>query len=51
MKFLADQDVYAATTRFITGLGHNLVRAAQLGLATAEMPNCFASLTGTSKYS
>jgi predicted nuclease of predicted toxin-antitoxin system len=36
MKFLADQDVYAITIAFLSGLGHNVVRAAQLGLAQAE---------------
>ncbi len=36
MKFLADQDVYATTIRFLTGLGHDVVQAAQLGLAQAD---------------
>jgi predicted nuclease of predicted toxin-antitoxin system len=36
MKFLADQDVYAITIAFLSGLGHDVVRAAQLGLAQAE---------------
>jgi predicted nuclease of predicted toxin-antitoxin system len=36
MKLMADQDVYAATIRFLTGLGHEVVPAAQLGLARAE---------------
>jgi len=36
MKFLTDQDVYAATSRFLSGLGHDVVTAAQLGLAQAE---------------
>ena len=36
MKFLADQDVYAVTIRFLGNLGHDVVRAAQLGLARAE---------------
>jgi predicted nuclease of predicted toxin-antitoxin system len=36
MKFLTDQDVYAATCRFLSGLGHDVVTAAQLGLAQAE---------------
>jgi len=35
MRFLADQDVYAITIAFLNGLGHDVVRAAQLGLATA----------------
>ena len=35
MKFLADQDVYAITIVFLSGLGHDVVRAAQLGLAQA----------------
>ena len=25
MRFLADQDVYATTVRFLTGLGHDVV--------------------------
>jgi predicted nuclease of predicted toxin-antitoxin system len=36
MRFLADQDVYAATVRLLSGLGHDIVTAAQLGLAQAE---------------
>jgi predicted nuclease of predicted toxin-antitoxin system len=36
MKFLADQDVYAITIAFLSGLGHEVVRAAQLGLAQAK---------------
>jgi predicted nuclease of predicted toxin-antitoxin system len=36
MKLLADQDVYAGTIRFLSGLGHDLVSAAQLGLSQAE---------------
>ena len=35
MRFLADQDVYAATVRFLAGLGHDVLTAAQLGLSTA----------------
>ncbi|MGD0897199.1 MAG: DUF5615 family PIN-like protein [Thermoguttaceae bacterium] len=36
MRFLADQDVYSATARFLVGLGHDVVTASQLGLAQAE---------------
>ncbi|HUE70503.1 MAG TPA: DUF5615 family PIN-like protein [Pirellulaceae bacterium] len=36
MRFLADQDVYAATVRFLVGLGHDAATAAQLGLAQAS---------------
>jgi predicted nuclease of predicted toxin-antitoxin system len=36
MKFLTDQDVYAITGRLLGGLGHDVVTAAQLGLAQAE---------------
>jgi predicted nuclease of predicted toxin-antitoxin system len=36
MKFLADQDVYGVTISFLSGLGHDVVPAAQLGLAQAE---------------
>jgi predicted nuclease of predicted toxin-antitoxin system len=35
MKFLSDQDVYAATVRFLSGLGHEVVSAAPLSLAQA----------------
>ena len=35
MRFLTDQDVYAATIGFLRGLGHEIVPAAQLGLARA----------------
>jgi predicted nuclease of predicted toxin-antitoxin system len=36
MKFLADQDVYANTVRSLSGLGHEVVTAGQLGLAQAD---------------
>ncbi len=36
MKFLADQDVYAITIGFLTGLGHDVTSSAQLGLAQAK---------------
>ena len=36
MKLLADQDVYAGTVRFLSGLGHDVATAGQLGLAQAE---------------
>ena len=36
MKFLTDQDVYATTVRFLTGLGHDVSTAAQLGLSQAN---------------
>src|SRR4051794_41004473 len=35
MKFLADQDVYAVTIGFLRSLGHDVVPAAQVGLAQA----------------
>lgn len=35
MRFLLDQDVYAATARFLAGLGHDVAQAAQMGLAEA----------------
>jgi predicted nuclease of predicted toxin-antitoxin system len=31
MKFLLDQDVYAATGRYLRALGHDVVTAAELG--------------------
>jgi predicted nuclease of predicted toxin-antitoxin system len=36
MKLLADQDVYAITITFLSGLGHDVLSAAQLGLSQAE---------------
>jgi predicted nuclease of predicted toxin-antitoxin system len=36
MKFLADQDVYAVTVRFLRGLGHDVISATQMGLAQAD---------------
>jgi predicted nuclease of predicted toxin-antitoxin system len=36
MRFLIDQDVYAATTRFLKSLGHYAVTASELGLAKAS---------------
>jgi predicted nuclease of predicted toxin-antitoxin system len=35
MRFLADQDVYSVTIRFLSGQGHDVVPVAQLGLAQA----------------
>jgi len=35
MKFLLDQDVYAVTARFLVGLGHDVVLAAEAGMAGA----------------
>ena len=36
MKFLSDQDVYVATVRFLSALGHEVATAGQLGLAQCE---------------
>ena len=36
MRFLADQDVYALTIRLLRDLGHDVVSAAQVGLAAAD---------------
>ena len=36
MKFLLDQDVYPATARYLSHLGHDVVRVAQLGLSRAS---------------
>ena len=36
MKFLLDQDVYAITARFLSGLGHDVVPVAQVGLSQAD---------------
>jgi predicted nuclease of predicted toxin-antitoxin system len=36
MRFLLDQDVFAATGRFLTSLGHDVVPVAQIGLAQAS---------------
>jgi len=35
MKFPLDQDVYAATARFISNLGHDVVTAAEIGCSQA----------------
>ena len=36
MRLLLDQDVYEITARFIIGLGHDVVRVAELGMAQAS---------------
>lgn len=36
MRFLLDQDVYAATAQFLATLGHDVVRVAQIGLSQAD---------------
>jgi len=33
LQFLLDQDVYALTARFLSGAGHDITLAAELGLA------------------
>ena len=33
MRFLLDQDVYAATSRFLCGLGHDAVTTPKAGLS------------------
>jgi predicted nuclease of predicted toxin-antitoxin system len=36
MRLLLDQDVYAITARFLSSLGHDVVRAVQIGLTQAS---------------
>lgn len=36
MRFLLDQDVYAATALFLAGLGHDVVPVARIGLSQAS---------------
>jgi len=36
MRLLLDQDVYASTASFLAGLGHDVVRVAQIGLSEAS---------------
>jgi predicted nuclease of predicted toxin-antitoxin system len=36
MRFLLDQDVYAATARFLIDLGHDVVLVASIGLSRAQ---------------
>jgi predicted nuclease of predicted toxin-antitoxin system len=36
MRFLLDQDVYAATARFLIACGHDVVPVAQIGLSQAD---------------
>ncbi|HEY6011966.1 MAG TPA: DUF5615 family PIN-like protein [Nitrospirota bacterium] len=36
MKFFLDQDVYAATVRFLRGLGHDVATAAEEGCSRAS---------------
>ena len=36
MKLLLDQDVYAATARFLLDLGHDVVPVAGIGLSRAQ---------------
>ena len=36
MRFLLDQDVYAATGRFLIGLGHDVVTIAKVGLSRSS---------------
>ena len=36
MRFLLDQDVYAATGRFLISLGHDVITAGKIGLSRAS---------------
>ena len=36
MRLLLDQDVYTTTARFLTDLGHDIVRVGQIGLSRAD---------------
>lgn len=36
MKFLLDQDVYAITARFLAALGHDVIRAVEVGLSRSS---------------
>jgi len=36
VKFLLDQDVYASTARFLSGMGNDVVLVAKLGLSRAD---------------
>lgn len=36
MKFLLDQDVYAATARFLIDLGHDVLPVAKIGISRAS---------------
>jgi len=36
MKFMLDQDVYAATAQFLSNLGHAVVPVFQIGLSQAD---------------
>lgn len=36
MRLLLDQDVYEVTARFLIGLGHDVLRVAELGMAQAS---------------
>ena len=43
MKFLLDQDVYVTTAHFLVGLGHDVVRVAQIGLSRADDSDLLAT--------
>lgn len=36
MRLLLDQDVYEITYRFLVGLGHDVAKVSELGMATAD---------------
>jgi len=46
MNFLLDQDVYAATQRFLSSLGHDALPVAQIGLAQADEGSFYSCRTG-----
>ncbi len=36
MKFLTDQDIYAATVRFLSNSGHDVITAYEAGLSRSD---------------
>lgn len=47
MRFLLDQDIYAATARHLVDLGHDVVRAAELGLSRAADEELLKTLSAS----
>lgn len=49
MRFLLDQDVYAATARFLSDLGHDVVPVSKIGLAQASDADLLKTARETSR--
>jgi predicted nuclease of predicted toxin-antitoxin system len=51
MRFLVDQDVYAVSVQYLSGLGHDVAIAAEKGLSRASDEELFQAAMMTDGFS